>query len=176
MSKIVVTGFKPFSLLTWCTGNPSETVATALGKRYGPNAHVSIMNADATCLAEMKLLEKMPGVTGILMFGAGIQTSSIQLELEGVSKADGLFGSLERKTNSLSAHRLLDYAKSLGIPTATAPITPLVYWCLRSYAVALEWAEPRNIPCLFMHVNTLRISADDQIEIAAKFFEKIRTG
>lgn len=134
------------------------------------------MNADATCLTEMELLEKMPGVTGILMFGAGIQTSPIVLELEGVSKADGLFGSLKRKTNSSGAYRFQEYAKSLGVPTATAPVTPLVYWCLRSYAAALEWAEPRNIPCLFMHVNTLRISADDQIETAAKFFEKIRAG
>ena len=174
MSRILVTGFRPYSLITRITGNPSEMVATALGARYGSSAEVHILNADATCMIETESLGKMPGVTGILMFGANIQASPVVLELEGVDKANGLMGPLRKKINSTGASRFIEYAKATGVPVAKAPATPLVYWCLRSYATALEWAEPRGIPCLFMHVNTIRVSSNDYIEIASRFFEKMR--
>lgn len=174
MSKIIVTGFKPFSLLTYCTGNPSEIIATELGKRYGANAHVSLLNADATCLNEIGSMSKLSGVGGMIMLGAAMQSCPVTLELEGVCKSDGLFGASKSTLVSQAAVNLQGFAQSMGVPTATAPITPLVYWCLRSYAAALEWTQPRGIPCVFLHVNTLRLSTDIQVDIAAKFFEKLQ--
>ena len=35
--------------------------------------------------------------------------------------------------------------------------------------------DPRGIPCLFLHVNAIRVFSKDYIDIAS-FFEKIRDG
>jgi hypothetical protein len=129
MSRILVTGFKPFSLLTHCTANPSEIVARELDKRYGEHARLAILSADATCLQTMASFEKDAGITGILMFGAEVQIFDLVLELEGVNKSDGPLGKLNSKIASTAAARLTDFARQLGVPAATAPITPLVYWC-----------------------------------------------
>jgi hypothetical protein len=176
MSKVLVTGFRPFSILTRATGNPSQVVAESLGERYAADTQVEILDADPTCLARLETLGKNQGLTGVLMLGASVQIAPVVLELEGVSKADGLLGARKDKIASTTASDLQAYARSIGVPSAAAPITPLVYWCLRSYAAALEWAEPRNIPCIFLHVNTLRLSPDDQVQTASRFFEKIRGG
>jgi len=173
MPKVIVTGFKPFSLLTWCTGNPSEAVAIALGERYGNNALVRILKADPTCLTEIEQLALITDISGIMMFGASLQISPLVLELEGVSKSDGLLGAMKNKIRSTAAHRFSEHAHKLGLPVARAPITPLVYWCLRSYAAALEWAEPKGIPCIFLHVNSLRFSSATQVEIASSFFKRM---
>lgn len=167
MSRVLVTGFKPFSLLTWCTGNPSQVVAEALGERYRGDAQVVMLDADASCLPRMEALGKDTGVSGVLMLGASIQFSGVVLELEGVKK-DG------KTLGSSAASSLKEYARSIQVPCATAPIAPLVYWCLRSYGSALEWAEPRKIPCVFLHLNTLRLSEERQVEAASRFFERLR--
>ncbi len=175
MAKVLVTGFRPFTPLTRATGNPSQIVAESLGERYAADAQVEILDADPTCLARIESLGKNEGFTGVLMFGATIQIWPMVLELEGVSKADGLLGDLN-KIASTAAKNLQDYARSIGVPSATAPIRPFVYWCVRSYAAALKWAEPRKVPCIFLHVNTLRLSTENQVQTASRFFEKIRGG
>ena len=176
MPKVLVTGFRPFSILTWFRGNPSQVVAESLGERYASDAQIEILDANPTCLTRLESLGKNKGLTGVLMLGASIQIAPVVLELEGVSKADGLLGVLKDKIASTAASDLQAFARSIGVPSATAPITPLVYWCLRSYAAALEWAEPRKVPCIFLHVNTLRLSPEDQVQTASRFFEKIRGG
>lgn len=174
MPKVLVTGFRPFSPLTWLTGNPSQVVAERLGERYPSDAQVEILDAAPTCLTRLESLGKNQALNGVLMVGTQVQIAPVMLELEGVSTADGLLGALKTKIASTAARDLEDYARSIGVPSSTAPITPLVYWCLRSYAAALEWAEPRKVPCIFLHVNTLRLSPENQVQTASRFFEKIR--
>lgn len=174
MSKILVTGFRPFGFITPVTGNPSEAVARTLGERYGSGAEVVILDADETCLPRLAALGQRGGFAGVLMFGAALQARPMVLELEGVSKADGLLGALQARRPSTAAAAQAGFAATLGVPTAKAPPTPLVYWCLRSYAAALAWAEPAGIPCLFLHVNMLRVSGRRQDELAAHFFERLR--
>jgi hypothetical protein len=174
MSKVLVTGFRPFTLLTRATGNPSQIVAESLGERYAADAQVEILDANPTCLTRIESLGKNEGFTGVLMLGASVGIAPVVLELEGVSKAEGLLGALKNKIASTAASDLQAYAKSIGVPSATVPIRPLVYWCLRSYAAALEWAEPRKVRCIFLHVNTLRLSSENQVQTASRFFEKIR--
>lgn len=174
MSKVLVTGFRPFSPLTWLAGNPSQVVAERLGERYTADAQVEILDAAPTCVTRLESLGKNEAVKGVLMLGTQVQIAPVVLELEGVSKADGLLGAVKSKTTSTAAKELQEYARSIGVPSATAPITPLVYWCLRSYAAALEWAEPNKIPCIFLHVNTLRLSPENQVQTASRFFERIR--
>lgn len=176
MNQILVTGFEEFSVLTHLMGNPSKVVAEKLGMLYGDFVEVLILKANGTSLLEIELRLKSQPYTGVLMLGANLQIASVQLESEGVEKTDGLFGRLKQNLPSTAAKRLAGFAHNLGVSTASAPPTALVYWCLRSYAAALKQTEQAGIPCLFLHLNTLTLSSDTQVSIVSKFLDRILQG
>ena len=170
MSHILVTGFPPFSPLTM-RGNPSETVARRLGEIYGHAAHVEILPVDAQCLTRVQSLTTA-APRGILMFGAATQVANCVLELEGATKRMGGLIPGERLSSTFAAS-VADACRSIGMKVGTAPAGPFVYWCLRSYAEALRWAEPRKAPCAFVHVNSVPglKDIDAQVKMGSELFK-----
>jgi len=77
MSKVFVTGFRPYSPLTWFRGNPSQVVAERLGERYTADAQVEILAAAPTCLTQIESLGKNQALAGVLMLGAAVQFASV---------------------------------------------------------------------------------------------------
>jgi hypothetical protein len=63
--------------------------------------------------------------------------------------------------------------RSIGMKIGSAPPAPLVYWCPRSYAEALRWAEPHKVPCAFVHLNVLPAlgDIDSQVEMGSELFK-----
>lgn len=165
MSECVITGFSPYSPLTHLRGNPSQRVAEALGRRLGRSARVCILDANPSCLPIVTDLVSRPSTRAMLMLGAQVQLTPMVLEMEGATKSDGMFGH-KRIITSPAAEGLREFARSLGVPSAGAPVSPLVYWCLRSYGAALTVANARGIPCVFMHVNAIATSDARLVELA----------
>lgn len=174
MSDIVITGFSPFSPITYLRGNPSQRVAEALGRRIGRAARVTILEAKPSCLPIVTELVSRPSTRAMLMFGAQVQLTPLVLELEGATKSDGMFDH-KRTIPSPDATALSAFAGSMGVPSARAPMSPLVYWCLRSYGAALAIANTRGIPCVFMHVNALGFSDAHAVEIAYHVVSRLET-
>ena len=170
-SHILVTGFVPFSPLTHLRGNPSEIVARRLGEIYGNAAQVEILPVDANCLPRIGSLTAA-APRGILMFGGAVQVANCVLELEGATTRLGGLVTDEQLSSTFAAS-VADGCRSLGMKVGSAPIAPLVYWCLRSYAEALRWAEPRKVPCAFVHLNVLPALGDieSQVEMGSELFK-----
>lgn len=166
-SHILVTGFPPYSLFTH-KKNPSEVVARQLGELHGHAAQVEILPADAnSVLTVRKLTAAKP--RGILMFGANLQASLCCLELEGATTRWGdLF--TDEILPSPFAKKMAPRCKELGLSVGHPPVGPLVHWCLKSYAEALRWAEPHNVPCAFVHLRPLS-DIDKQFDVASKLFK-----
>jgi len=55
---------EPYSLATKISGNPSETAARGLAKRYGNACQLQILNADSTCLQKVKTALKSAQYSG----------------------------------------------------------------------------------------------------------------
>jgi hypothetical protein len=167
-SHILVTGFMPFSPLTRLRGNPSETVARRIGQAYGHAAQAEILSADANCLPRIRSLTAAEP-RGILMFGAAVQIANCRLELEGATTRWGGLVTDEQLASTYAA-AVADRCESIGMKVGSAPPAPFVYWCLRSYAEALRWAEPRKVPCAFVHLNVLG-DVESQVRMASELFE-----
>jgi hypothetical protein len=167
-AQILVTGFVPFSPITWLRGNPSETVARRLGEIYGNAAQVEILPVDANCLPRVRSLTAAEP-SGILMFGGAAQVANCKLELEGATtRLSGLV--TDEQLSSTFAASVAERCQSIGMKVGSAPPAPFVYWCLRSYAEALRWAEPHKVPCAFVHLNVLG-NVDSQVEMGSELFK-----
>lgn len=168
---ILVTGFKPYALFARLWGNPSETVARRLGEIHGHAAQVEILPVDANCLEQVRSLTAAKP-RGILMFGGAVQAANCRLEREGVTtRLGGLV--TEEKLSSTFAATVADRCSLLGMEIGSAPPAPFVYWCLRSYAEALRWAEPHKVPCAFVHlkVTPSQRDIDRQVRMASALFD-----
>ena len=171
---IIITGFRPFGI-TKPLGNPSEEIALALAQKYGPTVQAELFNVDESCIAAVERIKERSDVSALLMLGAEAQFSPVILELEGVEKKAGIFSRREAVLESETAHSLADFANDLGVPTNTAPPTPMVWYCLRSYATALSWTQERKVPCIFLHVSKLR-SMDESLPIVEDFLVRLMSG
>lgn len=103
------------------------------------------------------------------LHGHAAQVANCVLELEGASTR---FGGLmtEERLRSSFATAVGERCRSIGMKLGTAPSAPLVYWCLRSYAEALRWAESRGVPCAFVHLNSMPPlgDVDSQVGMASE--------
>ena len=146
MAVALVTGFRPFTPLTERSGNPSEIIDNKLASR---GVERLVMEADDTvCLSQLSgaLREKHP--SAVLTMGAEMYLSRqvVVLELAGEDEN-------REPVPSAAAAKLKGFAKGLGVRADLPKSGTAGGVCLRSYGAALAWAEPRRIPCIFLHLD-----------------------
>lgn len=174
MNKLLITGFPPFTPITRLLGNPSQYQGETLASKYAAETDFLLLPVDASSEHVFKKQLSLLDPMSVMMLGGSMDfNSQVTLELEGATnKCFGLIK--DAVLVSQAAHDLQQSCISAGISVGTSPPGPLIYWCLKTYYYALEWAREKGRPVVFLHLNYAPLLANkvSQAALLEQFYIK----